>query len=282
MRSKRARWAVAVAIVGGALFTTAAPAFADPPGNNGTIKIDGQPFEIAPDNQPHVGCRFQVDFYGYDLGPTYTAQVQFAVHPPTGNQVILTDEVPIGEDSHAGGGSTAGLDAERTYDLTDELAAFTPTQQGFHVKLTIHADGSQGADVKHKVFWVTGCLPAGGGGVVEQPPVEQPPVVTPPPVEQPPVVAPPPVAAPPAVAPAAEEVPTAVLGETVERQPAVAQQAGAPAPAVLSTVATRPAAAAASLPRTGSGDILAELLVGLSLLGAGGASLRAGRRLERR
>jgi hypothetical protein len=30
-------------------------------------------------------------------------------------------------------------------------------QQGFHVKLTINAEGSQGADVKHKVFWVTGC-----------------------------------------------------------------------------------------------------------------------------
>ena len=29
--------------------------------------------------------------------------------------------------------------------------------QGFHVKLTVNADGSQGADVKHKVFWVTGC-----------------------------------------------------------------------------------------------------------------------------
>ena len=25
------------------------------------------------------------------------------------------------------------------------------------MKLTINADGSQGADVKHKVFWVTGC-----------------------------------------------------------------------------------------------------------------------------
>jgi hypothetical protein len=25
------------------------------------------------------------------------------------------------------------------------------------VKLTIHAEGSQGADVKHKVFWVEGC-----------------------------------------------------------------------------------------------------------------------------
>ena len=31
--------------------------------------------------------------------------------------------------------------------------------QGYHIKLTIHAEGSKGADVKHKVFWVTGCDP---------------------------------------------------------------------------------------------------------------------------
>jgi hypothetical protein len=29
-----------------------------------------------------------------------------------------------------------------------------------HVTLTVNAEGSQGADVKHKVFWVTGCIPA--------------------------------------------------------------------------------------------------------------------------
>jgi hypothetical protein len=27
------------------------------------------------------------------------------------------------------------------------------------VKLTIDAEGSQGADSKHKVFWVSGCKP---------------------------------------------------------------------------------------------------------------------------
>src|SRR4029077_3792435 len=64
-------------------------------------------------------------------------------------------QVFIGEDDNSGGGSEAGLDAQETYTLS-----FTGTphpQQGFHVKLTIHADGSQGADTKHKVFWVTGC-----------------------------------------------------------------------------------------------------------------------------
>ena len=135
---------------------TAAP---NPPGNNGTIKIDDTPFDDAPNNEPHVGCEFQVDFYGYDEGDL-TADVTFEAHPPTlgdgTDQVLLTDNVFIGEDDNSGGGSEAGLDASQTYTL-DFTGVEPHPQQGFHVKLTINAEGSQGADVKHKVFWVTGC-----------------------------------------------------------------------------------------------------------------------------
>ncbi len=41
------------------------PAAANPPGNNGTIKVDGVPFDDLPDNEPHVSCTFQIDFYGF-------------------------------------------------------------------------------------------------------------------------------------------------------------------------------------------------------------------------
>jgi hypothetical protein len=133
----------------------------NPPGNNGTVKIDDTPFDDHPNNEPHVGCTFQVDFYGYDEGDL-DATVTFEAHPPTqrdgDDQVLLTDTVFIGEDDNSGGGSEAGLDASETYTL-----AFTGIEphpnQGFHVKLTVNAEGSQGADVKHKVFWVTGCAP---------------------------------------------------------------------------------------------------------------------------
>jgi hypothetical protein len=134
----------------------------NPPGNNGTVKIDGVEFDIHPDNEPHVGCVFQVDFYGYDFGQLF-ADVTFTVHPPTGSPaVLLTDVVFIGEDDNAGGGSVAGLDAEVEYDLGPALLVggyAQHPQQGWHVKLTVNADGSQGADVKHKVFWVDGCIP---------------------------------------------------------------------------------------------------------------------------
>lgn len=138
----------------------ASPASADPPGNNGTVKIDGVAFDDHPNNEPHVGCVFQVDFYGYDEGDLF-ADVTFTVHPPTGQSaVLLTDEVFIGEDSNAGGGSEAGLDASVEYDLGAALAGYAPhPQQGWHVKLTVNAEGSIGADVKHKVFWVSGCEP---------------------------------------------------------------------------------------------------------------------------
>ena len=129
----------------------------DPPGNNGTIKIDGKPFDDAPDNEPHPGCVFQVDFYGFDAGDL-DATLTFEAVAPTPGGVLLTDTVPIGEDSHAGGGSESGLDASKTYDLSSELAGIEPQQnQGWHVRLTVNADGSQGSDVKHKVFWVDDC-----------------------------------------------------------------------------------------------------------------------------
>ena len=159
--TKLRRWpvlaATASAGVVAAVVASALPSAADPPGNNGTIKIDNVAFDNHPNNEPHVGCVFQVDFYGFDEGDDLYADVTFQAHPPTGNgQVLLTDTVFIGEDDNSGGGSEAGHDASATYTL--DFAGFTPhPQQGFHVKLTINADGSHGADKKHKVFWVEDC-----------------------------------------------------------------------------------------------------------------------------
>ena len=144
----------------GAVVVGAGPAAAqDPPGNNGTVKIDDTPFDSHPNNEPHVGCVVQVDLYGYDAGDL-TATVTFEAWAPTNegeDDELLTDTLDIGEDP-AGGGTD--LDASGTYDLTNALADITPhPQQGWHVRLTVHAEGSQGADVKHKVFWVQECPP---------------------------------------------------------------------------------------------------------------------------
>ena len=128
---------------------------ADPPGNNGTVKIDGIPFDQHPDNEPHVGCVFQVDFYGYDEG-NFFATVRFSAIPPTGRAILLdNDRVFIGEDA-AGGGTD--LDAEQTYDLAPFLQSFMAhPQQGYHIKLRVKAPHSIGADTKYKTFWVESC-----------------------------------------------------------------------------------------------------------------------------
>ena len=142
-----------------ALVVAAPVAAKNPPGNNGTVKIDGVEWDNHPNNEPHVGCTFEVDFYGFDEGDLW-ADVIFEAHPPTGHGVLLTDSIFIGGDDNSGGGSEAGWDASRQYDLTSALSAYpVHSQQGYHVKLTVHADGSQGADTKHKVFWVGPCEP---------------------------------------------------------------------------------------------------------------------------
>jgi len=129
----------------------------NPAGNNGTVKVDGLEFDKHPNNEPHVDCTFEIDFYGFDAD-VGEAHVIFEAHPPTGRGHLVTKRVNIGEDDNSGGGSEAGWDAKVEVNLTEALASYPAhPQQGYHVKLTVHAPGSQGADTKHKVFWVGPC-----------------------------------------------------------------------------------------------------------------------------
>ena len=113
----------ALVLAGGALLASGTASAA--PGNHGTIKLDGVTFDDYPNNEPHVGCVFQLDFYGYDQGP-YNARVAFVVKPPTGKNIpLLNDTVFIGEDP-AGGGTD--LDASRTYAIEALLLAFMATR----------------------------------------------------------------------------------------------------------------------------------------------------------
>ena len=167
-----------------------------PPGNNGVVKVDARPFDDAPDNEPHVGCTYQIDFYGYDEGDL-EATYLLELHSPTGSGTLLTGTTPIGEDP-AGGGTD--LDASVTLYLEEEVAASREEphpNQGFHVKLTVEAEGSIGADTKHKVFWVT-CSPPHGTTVTPTPspttvssPTSAPPVPTVPPTVLPSTIRPP-------------------------------------------------------------------------------------------
>jgi LPXTG-motif cell wall-anchored protein len=256
-----------VAMLAGAAAVGAQPRAQDPPGNNGTVKIDDTPFDDHPNNEPHVGCVFQVDFYGYDEGDL-SADVTFTGQAPTGGGTLLTDTVAIGEDP-AGGGTD--LDASATYDLTEALSGITPhPQQGWHVKLTVNAEGSQGADVKHKVFWVSGCAP---------PPTTAPPTTAPPttapPTTAPPTTAPPttapPTTAPPTTAPPTTAPPTTAphVGPT---QPPAPPAPGAPTPTTAPPVTALPRTGTATVPMT---------VAGILLVLAGAAVLASQKRLQR-
>lgn len=122
------------------------------PGNNGTVKIDGVPFDSHPNNEPHVGCTFQIDFTGFDASQQVSASL--VGHPPTGGGLLASESATL---DGAGAGSI-------TLDLSGRLGGINPhPRQGFHIKLTV--DTGQGAG-KHKVFWVV----CGPNGSAEFPP----------------------------------------------------------------------------------------------------------------
>ena len=60
----------------------AGSALADPPGDNGTVKIEGvELVSDQPDNNPHQGCMFTIEFRGFDEGDLY-ADWTLDAHPP--------------------------------------------------------------------------------------------------------------------------------------------------------------------------------------------------------
>ena len=144
----------------------------DPPGNNGTVKIEQ---EAAGDedlgNEPHGDdCRIWLEFYGFDAGQT--ANITFAAHPPTkakdDKPLIYSEGVKISDDQAGGGPNdpeqTEDTGIEYGYNLAKALEAGGVTaheKQGYHIKLSVDVKDDQGNDVpgasKHKVFWLAPC-----------------------------------------------------------------------------------------------------------------------------
>src|SRR5436305_13920621 len=89
-----------------------------PPGNNGTIKIDGYPMDGGNGNDPHVGCPFSVNFFGYD-GGTQSAQLVFEAHAPTKGGTLETDNTSWTLDRR-----TSGNQLDKHYGPVDLINAF--------------------------------------------------------------------------------------------------------------------------------------------------------------
>lgn len=137
----------------------AAPGAAVAGGNNGTVKIarleDG---DRTPQNAPHVGCSFVVEWYGFDAGADVVSTVTFTEQSPTTGVDLAVDgpsQVAVGEDPATGAGATGGLDARETYTLS--FTGDPYPEQGYHVRVTVSTPRSHGNDTKSKVFWVQDC-----------------------------------------------------------------------------------------------------------------------------
>jgi hypothetical protein len=131
------------------------PNTGDPAGNNGSVKIT--PYaedDSVPQNTPHVSCELDIEWYGFDAAAGVST-VEFTMLEPTadaGVSVVAPLQVAVGGDS-AGGGTD--FDGEATYRLS--FTGEPDPEQGYHVQMTTHTPKSQGADTKHKVFWVSPC-----------------------------------------------------------------------------------------------------------------------------
>ena len=157
----------------------AQPGTPGPPGNNGTVKLDGitlddgpghtqapnDPDETEPDNDPHLDCGLQLEFFNFDEGQL--ADIVFTAHRSTGDGGVLLaqEDVLVSDDPTAGAANDP--DAVFDYDVLEDfdLTQFTEIhdQHGWHVKLDLTLYNADGTPVpggqKHKVFWVEDCRP---------------------------------------------------------------------------------------------------------------------------
>jgi hypothetical protein len=116
---------------------------AAPPGNNGTVKVDGVDFDSHPDNEPKPGCSFQIDYTGFD-DPTQAFSHTFTIQSGDGNGTV------VGGTS----GNLVGGAGSFNHDLSSALSAFDPKEDGYyHIKLDVSLPGVPGGS-KHKVFKV--------------------------------------------------------------------------------------------------------------------------------
>ena len=128
----------------------------NPPGNNGTIKIDeAPPADSGHANRPHPGCAFQLRMFGFDDDQYGT--VTFVGQAPTKLGTLLTQQHVLLSDDDAGGGQ----DVDAVYSYTAAqlgLVGQPQAKQGWHVKVSVDADNAPGG-AKQKVFWLS-CPPS--------------------------------------------------------------------------------------------------------------------------
>ena len=116
-------------------------------------------FDSIPNNDPHVGCTFTVEWYGFDKGADIISTVTFEMQSPTRTSASSVDGPSTSSSAATRPAVRDGDRPRRPEDYTLTFDGPPHPNQGYHVKLTVHTPGSKGTDKKYKVFWVTGCAP---------------------------------------------------------------------------------------------------------------------------
>jgi hypothetical protein len=116
----------------------------------GTVKINGVDPQQFTANNPHPGCVFSVELFGFQGD---FADLTFEIQAPSGSGELLSQRVELTGDTQGNelSGSSGLLDLG---SLLRAAGATGHPQQGFHVKLTTEAEDARGAG-KHKVFWIS-------------------------------------------------------------------------------------------------------------------------------
>ncbi|WP_319464070.1 LPXTG cell wall anchor domain-containing protein [Micromonospora sp. RTP1Z1] len=131
----------------------------NPPGDNGTVKIDGAPFEDKVDNQPHVTCDFELEFFNFDEGQK--ANITLWAQPPSSSpkdKVVWSVKNYVISNDPAAGAQNDHDEVIRLSAKDLDLAGLKlQEQQGYHIKLDVDLTDGKAFDDKHKVFWLKPC-----------------------------------------------------------------------------------------------------------------------------
>ena len=121
-----------------------------PPPQPGTIKVNGVDIDDIPQNQPHQGCNFVIEFRGFEGNGTATATISLIAPTPGGSTTVSTTL----QDDPAGGAND--LDGVIVINALSLVQSVPPHPiQGHHVRIDVDAQDVH----KSKVVWIELCGP---------------------------------------------------------------------------------------------------------------------------
>jgi uncharacterized repeat protein (TIGR01451 family) len=123
-----------------------------PPPQPGTVKISGVDIDDIPQNQPHQGCVFVIEFRGFEGNGLATATLEL-IPPTPGNST--TASITLQDDPAGGANDLDGVLVINALDIPGFDTVPPHPIQGHHVRLDVDVQGVH----KSKVFWVEQCAP---------------------------------------------------------------------------------------------------------------------------